>query len=109
MSITINIYYSGTNGNAKSFAEAMLSSGIAAMIRKEDGNEQYEYFSPFESPEMVLLIDKWRDQKALDAHHASPLMAQIAQLRDKYDLHMKVERYSSESSVPITDEKYIRK
>ena len=43
-------------------------------------------------PETVLLIDQWKDQKALDAHHASPMMKQLAQLRDKYDLHMRVER-----------------
>ena len=42
--------------------------------------------------ETVLLIDQWKDQKALDAHHASPMMKQLAQLRDKYDLHMRVER-----------------
>ena len=28
MSITINIYYKGENGNAKKFAREMISSGI---------------------------------------------------------------------------------
>lgn len=34
-------------------------------------------------------------------------MAKIAKLRDKYDLHMKVEKY--ESINDLSDEKYIRK
>jgi len=31
--ITVNLYYSGTNGNAKKFAEEMESSGTADRIR----------------------------------------------------------------------------
>ncbi len=38
MAITINIYYSGTNGDAKKFAEEMISSGIVDEIRAEKGN-----------------------------------------------------------------------
>ena len=46
MSITINIYYTGKNGNAKKFASEMESSGLTQKIRKEDGNLRYEYFYP---------------------------------------------------------------
>ena len=41
----------------------------------------------------MLLIDRWRDQAALDIHHKTPMMAQIAALRKKYNLKMRVERY----------------
>lgn len=44
MAITINIYYSGLNGNARKFAEEMLSSGVVDKIRAEEGNLKYEYF-----------------------------------------------------------------
>ena len=33
MAITVNIYYRGENGNAKRFAEEMISSGI--VLKKE--------------------------------------------------------------------------
>ena len=46
MSLTVNLYYSGTNGNAVRFVEEMESSGIAAAIRAEDGNLKYDYFFP---------------------------------------------------------------
>ena len=94
MPITVNIYYKGKNGNAKKFAEEMLSSGLADAVRAEKGNLRYAYFLPFEDAETVLLIDSWEDQDALDRHHASPMMAQIAALREKYDLHMTAERYT---------------
>ena len=110
MSITVNLYYTGSNGNARKFAEEMESSGTAAAIRNEDGNEKYEYFFPMNDAETVLLIDSWRNQKAIDEHHASPMMNTIAELRNKYDLHMRVERYTSdEDGMPSNDNKYIRK
>lgn len=97
MSITVNLYYTGTNGNARKFAEEMTASGLVAQVRAEEGNERYEYFFPMEDPETVLLIDRWRDQAALDFHHKSPMMEQIARLRTKYKLRLRVERYADES------------
>ena len=35
MAITINIYYSGTNGRAREFAKEMIASGIVEAIRAE--------------------------------------------------------------------------
>ncbi len=95
MSLTVNLYYTGENGNAAKFADEMESSGIAGAIRAEKGNLRYDYFIPMADPETILLIDSWESQEALDAHHASPMMEQIATLREKYDLHMSVERYIS--------------
>ena len=100
--------YTGTNGSARAFADEMESSGVAAAIRAEAGNERYEYFYPKNNPETVLLIDAWRDQAALDAHHASPMMGQIMALREKYDLHMKAERYVS-AEENAADAKFIKK
>ena len=107
--ITVNLYYTGTNGSARAFAEDMVQSGTVAAIRAEDGNLRYEYFFPMDDPETVLLIDQWRDQAAIDIHHASPMMAQIAALREKYDLHMKAERFVSDDALPEKDMKFIKR
>ena len=105
--ITVNLYYKGTGTNARAFAEEMESSGIADAIRREEGNLRYQYFQPLDDPETVLLIDSWKDQAAIDTHHASPMMAQLAALREKYDLHMTAERFVSEDLGG--DEQFIRK
>ena len=94
MSLTVNLYYTGQNGSARRFAEEMLSSGIVDRVRAEEGNLRYEYFLPMDDPETVLLIDRWKDQASLDFHHKSPMMAEIAALRDKYGLKLRVERYT---------------
>ncbi len=97
MSITVNLYYTGKDGNARKFAEEMTQRGIVAAIREEEGNERYEYFFPMEDSETVLLIDRWKNQEALDIHHKSPMMKEIAELREKYKLRLRVERYVDES------------
>ena len=104
--IAVNLYYKGQNGSARAFAEEMEKSGIADAIRKEKGNLRYQYFMPLDDPETVLLIDSWTDQNAIDEHHASPMMKQLAELREKYDLHMKIERFVSDEYE--ADHKFIR-
>ena len=109
MAITVNIYYTGVDGNARKFAEEMVLSGVVSDIRAEDGNLKYEYFFPMDDRETVLLIDSWENQQSLDVHHASPMMKKIIELREKYDLHMRVERYvSDESEISETDQSFIK-
>ena len=105
--ITVNLYYEGQNGSARAFADEMERSGIAEAIRAEEGNLRYQYFQPLDDPETVLLIDSWTDQAAIDVHHASPMMEQLAALREKYDLHMTVERFVSDDLGE--DARFIRK
>ncbi|MBQ9927511.1 MAG: antibiotic biosynthesis monooxygenase [Lachnospiraceae bacterium] len=96
MSITVNLYYTGKDGSARAFAKEMTERGIVDAVRREEGNERYEYFFPMDDEETVLLIDRWKNQEAIDLHHKSEMMKQIAELRDKYKLRLKVERYIDE-------------
>ena len=107
MPITVNLRYTGVEGNARKFAEEMIASGTVDAIRAEEGNLRYEYYQSLDDPETILLIDSWASQEAIDAHHATPMMATIAALREKYDLHMTVERYTS-ADIPQTDNQFIR-
>ena len=107
MSFTMNIYYTGKNGSAKKFAKEMISTGIVEEIRNKKGNLRYEYFEPLDDKETILLIDSWENQSSLDSHHQSETMNKIMKLRNKYDLHMKAEKYILAES-NSQDEKYIR-
>ena len=92
----------------------MISSGTVEKIRAEKGNLRYEYYLPFgetadsdDSNETILLIDSWENQQAIDLHHATPMMKTIAELRDKYDLHMTIERFVSDDNIPEQDKGFI--
>ncbi|MBR2808744.1 MAG: antibiotic biosynthesis monooxygenase [Erysipelotrichaceae bacterium] len=108
MAITVNLRYTGKDGAARKFAQEMMVSGTVATIRAEEGNLRYEYYQPLEDPETILLIDSWKDQAAIDKHHATSMMKTIGSLREKYDLHMTVERYASVEENK-DDEKFIRR
>ena len=98
--ITLHLFYTGENDSARKFAQEMENSGLADRIRQEPGNFRYEYYQPLADPKTILLIDSWENQEAIDAHHASPMMQRIAELREKYDLHMRVERFVPEDLGP---------
>ena len=97
MSIALNVYYKGKNGAAKMFMEEMEKSGFADKIRNKAGNECYEYFMSIRDKEMILLVERWEDGDALHFHHNSDDMIKVAELKDKYDLQVKVERYVTET------------
>ena len=69
MAITVNLRYTGKNGNARKFAEEMAAGGTVAAIRAEAGNPRYEYYQPLDDPETILLIDSWESQEAIDPVH----------------------------------------
>lgn len=108
MSITVNLRYTGIDGNARKFAEEMVSSGTVDTIRAEEGNLRYEYYQSLDDPETILLIDSWANQEAIDKHHATPMMDTIVRLREKHDLHMTVERYSA-IEMSETENQFIRR
>ena len=91
----------------------MISSGTVEKIRSEKGNLRYEYYLPFEETtdnknDIILLIDSWENQQAIDQHHATSMMKIIAELRDKYDLHMTIERFFSDDNISEQDKGFIR-
>ncbi|KRM67557.1 hypothetical protein FD06_GL000708 [Apilactobacillus ozensis DSM 23829 = JCM 17196] len=94
MSLVINIYYKGNNGSAYKFYKDMINSGLVQKVRNEPGNIKYDYFSPINDSETLLLIDEWKTADDLDAHHKSNMMSEIAHLRDKYKLSMHVEMFT---------------
>ena len=108
MAITVNLYYTGEKDNARKFAEEMTARGIVSDIRAEEGNLKYEYFIPFDDGNTILLIDSWRDQQSLDANHASPMMGLISELRNKYNLTVRAERYvSDQDGITANDKKFL--
>ncbi len=96
MSITRIVYYTGENGSARRFVRNMEESGAASLIRREEGNERYEYFFSATDPETVMLVDQWRDEEAIDVHNRSLMKKDVLEQRKQYDLKLRVERYYSE-------------
>ena len=73
--IILHVTYRG--GQAKAFADEMLSSGLRAAVLAEDGCMQYDYYLALGEENCVMLLEHWRDAAALDKHHAGEPMAKI--------------------------------
>lgn len=106
--LTILLRYRGKEGSALLFSREMHESGLMEEIRKEKGNIRYEHYRSLEDPEVLLLVDSWESQEALDLHHASPIMGRIASLREKYDLTVEAERLLPAGENP-GDERFLRR
>jgi quinol monooxygenase YgiN len=37
-------------------------------VRKEPGCEQFEAFQSVDDPDKIVLLERWKDQDALDVH-----------------------------------------
>lgn len=70
------------NGTLK-LAPDTLSRGreaIVAMVRAsraEDGCIEYGFAQDLTDPDVLYLVERWRDRAALDAHSASPHMGEF--------------------------------
>ena len=70
------------NGTLK-LAPDTLSKGreaIVAMVRAsraEDGCLEYGFAQDLTDPDVLYLVERWRDRAALDAHSKSPHMAEF--------------------------------
>ncbi len=83
-------------------ADAAFEKMRAATV-KEPGCIEYQAYSGREDAGTVFMFEKWQDQDALDAHFASPHMAEFgAALGGLGVTAMDVKKYgvSSEGGVP---------
>lgn len=93
MVVTLNVYYRGASGSACRFVEDMVSEEVLADVRAEDGCLGYSYYLSMEDRDLVLLVEHWRDHRALDLHSVSPNMARIGTLKERHGLISEIERF----------------
>ncbi len=92
--IILHVTYTGEKGKAKAFAEAMMSGGLQQAVLNEDGCMQYHYFVPVGGDDtQVVLLEKWRDGAALEAHMNGEPMVSIKALKESFALDTVLERY----------------
>ena len=91
MSITNNVFYIGKD--AIDFMNEMINSGLVDEIRKIDGVLKYDYYIQDSDKNVVLLVDTFINQEALDNYHKSNTMKKVMNIRDKYELKMEVKKY----------------
>ena len=83
------VKYTAKPGGGEKFVREITASGILNTVRAEDGC--ISYFSA-ESPDTVLLIEKWVSPEQQEAHLQSAHMAELMRIKEKYILNTAVEK-----------------
>ncbi len=75
--------------------EAIMTEGIDAASRAEAGNIKYDYYTPVDNGDELLLVEKWRDADALKAHSAQPHFARLGEIKAEFVLDTVIERFEA--------------
>ena len=90
--IIIHCHYTGAPEAVRGFFDEM-QAGLQKDVCAEDGCLQYDYYLSAKDGSSGVLLEKWRDRAALDAHQSGEPMAKLLKVKDKYGLETRVEIY----------------
>lgn len=93
--IVLNVTYKCKSGKREEFLEAILREGIDEASRKEAGNLKYDYYIPFDDNGELLLVEKWRDEAALEAHGKTPHLLRLRALKAEFEAETVIERFET--------------
>lgn len=82
--LVLNVYYKVKPGKREEFYEAVAQSGVAEACRQEAGNIKYDYFRAADDPDLLLLIEHWKDQEAFDFHIQQPHFKELGSIKEEY-------------------------
>ena len=78
------------------FLETIITEGIDAACRAEEGNISYEYYLPVDNDRDLLLIEKWKDADAVARHARQPHMVRMDELKSAYVTDMSLEMFKKD-------------
>ena len=93
--IVLNVTYKCRPDLRGEFLEAIMTEGIDAASRAEAGNIKYDYYTPVDNSDELLLVEKWRDADALKEHSAQPHFLRLGALKPAFVLDTVIERFEA--------------
>ena len=91
--IVLNVTYRCKPEMREEFLEMIMTEGIDVASRAEDGNETYDYYTPADGSDDLLLVEKWRDADALARHVKQPHYARLGELKSEFVLETVIEKF----------------
>ena len=89
----MNVTYKCKPEMREEFLEMIYTEGIDVACRAEDGNLKYDYYTPVDGSDDLLLIEKWRDADALTKHAAQPHFKRLGELKGTFVNDTIIERF----------------
>lgn len=76
--------YKISPGKRDEFMKIIYDEGILAETRKENGNQGYDYFYPYEDENAVFFLERWTDRDCWEAHKVAPHIQKLQGIKEKY-------------------------
>ena len=90
--IVLNVTYKCKPDMRDEFLEMIYTEGIDIASRAEEGNITYDYYTPVDNSDDLLLVEKWRDAEALAAHGKQVYFARLGELKKEFVLDTIIEK-----------------
>ena len=90
-----HVYFHGTEKSIKDLIGEYSDSGDLALVCEEDGCMQFEFYYSAADANKAILVERWRDQAALDAHHATAMMKTLRDLIKKHEINLNAEVFKA--------------
>ena len=91
--VTFNVTYNLRNKKREEFLEKLEEMGMAIRSRVEEGCIMYEYFASTEDENKLILVEKWENTAAQQAHTQTDHFKELGQIKDEYVLDTLIEKY----------------
>lgn len=87
------VYFYGEEAGIRELIHTYTASGDLELVRKEDGCIQFEFYCGADNSEKAVLLERWRDDAALDAHHSTAMMENLLSLIKKHHLQISAVKF----------------
>ena len=91
--IVLNVTYKCKPDLRDEFLEMIYTEGIDTASRSEEGNIKYDYYTPVDGVDDLLLLEKWSDADALAAHGKQPHFARLGELKKEFVIDTIIEKF----------------
>ncbi|MBP5579655.1 MAG: antibiotic biosynthesis monooxygenase [Ruminococcus sp.] len=89
----VEVNYRIKDGKRAEFYNEIISRGIAASARAEEGNEKYEYYFSPENENELLLLEIWSSAESVKLHMETPHYKELTELKKEYVIETEFTRY----------------
>lgn len=93
--IVLNVTYKCKPDMRDEFLEMIYTEGIDTASRGEEGNIKYDYYTPVDGSDDLLLVEKWRDAEALADHGKQEHFARLGELKAEFVLDTIIEKFEA--------------
>ena len=91
--IVLNVTYKCKPGMREKFLEKIRAERIDAACRAEEGNIKYDYYTPTDGSDDLLLVEKWADADALAAHGRQAHFARLGEMKAEFVKDTLIEKF----------------